>query len=108
MLKKNEKTIKGVNIVRKRHLLKIHEPFVLSFALSNIWMELPLGIHHSESLTAFENAILKIDSHSRKSVYSFCNSVGPKLLSFVRLQLSHPNEYKFDYNLSAVLYFYVA
>ena len=63
------------------------------------WNKLDVTLRKSEYLPYFRNALLKIGRSTAKPVYNFHNPIGLKLLTRLRLGLSHLNEHKFKHNL---------
>ena len=62
------------------------------------WNKLDVTLRKSESLPYFRNALLKIGRPTAKPIYNIHNPIGLKLLTRLRLGLSHLNEHKFKHN----------
>ena len=62
------------------------------------WNKLDVTLRKFESLPYFRNALLKIDRPTAKPIYNIHNPIGLKLLTRLRLGLSHLNEHKFKHN----------
>ena len=79
--------------------------FKYSFFLSTIseWNKLDLKIRQSKTLLTFRNALVKIRRPIPKPVYNVHNPVGLKLLTRLRLGLSHLNQHKFNHNFQDCL-----
>ena len=75
-------------------------PFIYSFFSPTIleWNKLDKKIRQSSTLPTFRNSLLKIGRPAPKPVYNIHNPNGLKLLTRMRLGLSHLNEHKFDQN----------
>ena len=67
------------------------------------WNELDLKIRQSKTLLTFQNALLKIGRPIAKSIYNVHNPIGLKLLTRLRLCLSHLNQHKFNHNFQDCL-----
>ena len=61
------------------------------------WNKLDLNIRNSESLNVFKNSLLKFIRPSGNSVFNCHNPRGVKLLTRLRLGLSHLREHKFKH-----------
>ena len=61
------------------------------------WNKLDLNIRNSESLNVFKNSLLKFIRPPGNSVFSCHNLRGVKLLTRLRLGLSHLREHKFKH-----------
>ena len=59
------------------------------------WNKLDVKLRKSEYLSYFENALLKVGRPAAKSIYNTHNPIGLKLLTRLRLGLSHLNEHNF-------------
>ena len=79
--------------------------FKYSFFLSTIseWNKLDLKIQQSKTLLTFRNALIKIGRPIPKPIYNVHNPVGLKLLTRLRLGLSHLNQHKFNHNFQDCL-----
>ena len=79
--------------------------FKYSFFPSTIseWNKLDLKIQQSKTLLTFQNALIKIGWPIPKPVYNVHNPVGFKLLTKLRLGLSHLNQHKFNHNFQDCL-----
>ena len=62
------------------------------------WNKVDVTFRKSESLPYFRNALLKVGWPRAKPVYNIHNPIGLKLLTRLRLGLSHLNEHKFKHN----------
>ena len=60
--------------------------------------KLDLKIRQSKTLLTFQNALIKIGRPIPKPIYDVHNPVGLKLLTRLRLGLSHLNQHKFNHN----------
>ena len=67
------------------------------------WNKLELKIRQSITLLTFRNALMKIGTPIPKPVYNVHNPVGLKLLTRLRLGLSHLNQHKFNHNFQDCL-----
>ena len=67
------------------------------------WNKLELKIRQSKTLLTFRNALMKIGTPIPKPVYNVHNPVGLKLLTRLRLGLSHLNQHKFNHNFQDCL-----
>ena len=76
-----------------------HNFFRNSFFPSAVieWNKLDLNIRNSESLNVFKNSLLKFIRPSGNSVFNCHNPRGVKLLTRLRLGLSHLREHKFKH-----------
>ena len=76
-----------------------HNFFRNSFFPSAVieWNKLDLHIRNSESLNDFKNSFLKFIRPSGNSVFNCHNPTGVKLLTRLRLGVSHLREYKFKH-----------
>ena len=82
-----------------------HNFFQNSFFPSAVieWNKLDLNIHNSESLNVFKNSLLKFIRPPGNSVFSCHNLRGVKLLTRLRLGLSHLREHKFKHDFQYTL-----
>ena len=62
------------------------------------WNKLERKIRQSSILLTFRNSLLKIGRHAPKPVYKIHNANVLKLLTRLRLGISHLNEQKFNHN----------
>ena len=62
------------------------------------WNQLHVKLRKSESLPFFRNALLTVGWPTAKPVYNIHNPIGLKLLTKLRLGLSHLNEHKFKHD----------
>ena len=62
------------------------------------WNKLDKSIQQFKTIKPFRNSLLKIGWHTPKPVYNIHNPTGLKLLTRLRLRLSHLNEHKFNHN----------
>ena len=76
------------------------DAFKYSFSPSTIleWNKLERKIRQSSTLLTFRNSLLKIGRPVPKPVYNMHNPNSLKLLTRLRLGLSHLNEHKFNHN----------
>ena len=74
--------------------------FKYSFFPSTIleWNKLDRRIRQSTTMLSFRNALLKIGRPTPKPVYNILDPNGLKLLTRLRLGLSHLNKYQFNHN----------
>ena len=70
------------------------------FFLSTIieWNKLHLNIWNSKTLNTFKSKILKFIAPTVKSLFSFHNSIGVKLITRLRLRLRHLGKQKFKHS----------
>ena len=64
------------------------------YAISE-WNKLDLQIRKADSLLSFKNVLLKVGHPVPNSYFNIHNPVGLKLLTRLRIGLSHLNEHKF-------------
>ena len=62
------------------------------------WNELDLDVCKSKSYVVFQNTLLKLGRPKQCATCSINNPVGLKLLTHLRLGLSHLNEHIFNHN----------
>ena len=62
------------------------------------WSNLDSSIVECNSLSIFRKSLLKIIRPTANSVFDICDSNGVKLLTRLRLGLSHLREHKFSHN----------
>ena len=62
------------------------------------WNKLDLNVPKSRSYATFRNTLLKLGRPIQRAIYSINNPVGLKLLTCLRLGLSHLNEHRFNHN----------
>ena len=62
------------------------------------WNKLDLDVRKSRSYATFRNTLLKLGRPIQRTIYSINNPVGLKLLTRLRLGLSHLNEHRFNHN----------
>ena len=62
------------------------------------WNKLDNNIRNSESVSAFKKQILKFIRPSPNSTFNVSNPHGIKLLTRLRVELSHLREHKFRHN----------
>ena len=81
-------------------LLNVNHNFKKLFFSSTIieWNKLDPGLRKAESLLLFKTNILKFKRPSSNSVYNCHNPKGLKLITRLRLGLSHLREHKFKHN----------
>ena len=77
-----------------------HNFFRNSFFPSAVieWDKLDLNIRNSESVNIFKKTLLNFIRPSRNTVFNYHNPKGVKLLTRLRLDLSHLRERKFKYS----------
>ena len=69
------------------------------YAISE-WNKLDLQIRKANSLLSFKNALLKLGRPVPISCFNIHNAIGLKLLTRLRVGLSHLKEHKFKHNFS--------
>ena len=62
------------------------------------WNKLDKNIQQSKTIKSFRNFLLKIGRLTPKPVYNIHNPTGLKLLTMLRLGISHINEHRFNHN----------
>ena len=62
------------------------------------WNKLDRNIQQSNTIMSIRNSLLKIGWHTLKPVYNNYNPTVLKLLTRLRVGLSHLNEHKFNHN----------
>ena len=62
------------------------------------WNKLDIDILKSKSYATFRNILLKLGRPIQRPIYSISSPVGLKLLTRLRLGLSHLNEHRFNHN----------
>ena len=67
------------------------------------WNTLDVKLRKSESLPYFKNVLQKVGRPTAKPIYSIHNPIGLKLLTKLRLGLSHLNEHKFKNIISKIV-----
>ena len=67
------------------------------------WNNLDPNLHNSENFSAFKNNILKFIRPKPNSFFNCCNLKGIRLITWLRLELSHLREHKFNYNFQNCL-----
>ena len=67
------------------------------------WNKLDLKTRQSKTLLTFRNALIKIGRPIPKPIYNVHNPVRLKLLTRLRLGLSHLNQHKFNHNFQDCL-----
>ena len=82
-----------------------HNFFRNSFFPSAVieWNKLDLNIRNSESLNIFKKTLLNFIRPSPNTVFNYHNPKGVKLLTRLRLGLSHLRERKFKYSFQGSL-----
>ena len=85
-----------------------HDYFKNSFFLSAIteWNKLDLDIRNSASLNTFKKKLLNFIRPSANSIFDIHNPLGIKLLTRLRLGLSHLREHKFRHCFQDTLHIY--
>ena len=74
-----------------------------SFRPATLLQKRPYYIRKSKSYAIFRNAFLKIGRPNQCSIYRIHNPVGLKLLTRLRLGLSHLNEHRFNHNFQSCI-----
>ena len=64
------------------------------------WNKQDKNIQQSKTIMSFRNSLLKTGQPTPKPVYIIHNPTGLKLLTRLRLELSHLNEHKFNHNFT--------
>ena len=82
-----------------------HDFFKNSFFPSTVieWNKIDKNIRKSESLNIFKKSILKFIRLSQNRVYNWYNPKGIKLLTRLRVGLSHLREHKFKHSFQDTL-----
>ena len=82
-----------------------HNYFKNSFFPSSIieWNNLDIDIRSASSIDIFKKSILKIIRPKANSIFDIHNPLGVKLLTRLRLGLSHLHDHKFKYNFQDCL-----
>ena len=82
-----------------------HNFFINSFFPSTVteWNNLDLKIRNSKTFSAFKKSILKFIRPSSNSIFSCHSPKGIKLITRLRLGLSHLREHKFRHNFQDTL-----
>ena len=62
------------------------------------WNKLDLDVCKSKSYAIFQNTLLKLGRPNQNAIYNINNPVGLKLLTHLRLGVSHLNEHRFNHN----------
>ena len=62
------------------------------------WKKLEIDIWKSKSYATFQSTLLKLGRPIERAIYSINNPVRLKLLTRLRLGLSHLNEHRFNHN----------
>ena len=77
-----------------------HNFYKNSFFPSSIieWNNLDPKLRNSENLSTFKNNVLKFIRPKPNSFFNCCNLKGIRLITRLRLELSHLSEHKFKYN----------
>ena len=73
-------------------------PFTL-----NDWFRLDINIRNSESILLFKSRLLSFIRPNQSNIYNIFDPIGLKLLTRLRLGLSHLNEHKFRHNFQDCL-----
>ena len=73
--------------------------FKYSFFPSTLkeWFRLDINIRNSESISLFKSRLLSFIRPNQSNIYNIFDPIGFKLLTCLRLGLSHLNEHKFRY-----------
>ena len=82
-----------------------HNFYKNSFFPSSIieWNNLDPKLRNSENLSTFKNNVLKFIRPKPNSFFNCCNLKGIRLITRLRLELSHLREHKFKYNFQNCL-----
>ena len=82
-----------------------HNFYKNSFFPSSIieWNNLDPNLRNSENFGIFKNIILKFIRPQKNSFFNCCNLKGIRLITQLRLELSHLREHKFKYNFQNCL-----
>ena len=88
---------------RNGHIPMYHcrtECFKNSFFPSTLtdWFKLDRSIRNSESISVFKNKLLSFIRPVQNKIYDIFDPIGIKLLTRLRLDLSHLNEHRFRHN----------
>ena len=70
---------------------------------SNDWSRLDVNIRNSESILLFKSTLLSFIRPNQSNVYNIFDPIGLKLLTHLRLGLSHLNKHKFRHNFQDCL-----
>ena len=62
------------------------------------WNKLDRSVCKCKFYSVFENTLLKLGGPNQCAICSISNPVGLKLLTYLRLGLSHLNEHRLNYN----------
>ena len=84
-----------------------HQFFENSYSPSTIieWNKLDSNIYNSEALNIFKSKLLKFIRPTANSIFGCHNPIGVKLLTRLRLGLSHLREHKFKHGFQDTLNF---
>ena len=87
------------------HINVKHQFFKNSYFPSTIieWDKLDSNIRNSETLNTFKSNIFKLIRSTANSIFGCNNLIGVKLLTRLRLGLSHLREHKFNYSFQDTL-----
>ena len=93
------------NALNIPHINVKHQFFKNSYFPSTIieWNKLDSNIHNSETLNIFKPKILKLIRLTANSIFDCRNIFGVKLLTRLRLELSHLCEHKFQHSFQDTL-----
>ena len=69
------------------------------------WNKFDLDVSKSKSYATFRNTLLKLSRPIQRAIYSINIPVGLKLLTRLRLGLSHLNEHRFNHNFKNCIKF---
>ena len=67
------------------------------------WFQLDVAIRNSESIAIFKSRLLSFIRPIQNDVYNIFDPIGLKLLTRLRLDLSHLNEHRFRHNFQDCL-----
>ena len=93
------------NALNIPHINVKHQFFKNSYFSSTIieWDKLDSNIRNSETLNTFKSNIFKLIRSTANSIFGCNNLIGVKLLTRLRLGLSHLREHKFNYSFQDTL-----
>ena len=91
------KLIIMLGILFKLRLIPAGQIFLKTYTIIE-WNKLDLDVHKSKSYAIFQNTLLKLGRPNPNAIYNINNPVGLKLLTRLRLGLSHLDEHRFNHN----------
>ena len=86
-----------LGILFKLRLIPAGQIFLKTYTIIE-WNKLDLDVHKSKSYAIFQNTLLKLGRPNPNAIYNINNPVGLKLLTRLRLGLSHLDEHRFNHN----------